>query len=83
MFKINIQPASELLIGVTEHESHGFISIRVIREIRVQNKTGQKKLLVYDPAMHDYSREAPQWRELRPAHFVLCSAAEAEQWLPR
>ena len=42
-----------------------------------------KKLLVYDPAMHDYSREAPQWRELRPAHFVLCSAAEAEQWLPR
>ena len=42
----------------------------------------QKKLLVYDPAMHDYSREAPQWRELRPEHFVLCSAAEAEQWLP-
>ena len=42
-----------------------------------------KKLLVYDPAMHDYSREAPQWRELRPEHFVLCSAAEAEQWLPR
>ena len=41
----------------------------------------QKKLLVYDPAMHDYSREAPQWRELRPEHFVLCSAAEAEQWL--
>ena len=23
----------------------------------------QKKLLVYDPAMHDYSREAPQWRD--------------------
>ena len=43
----------------------------------------QKKLLVYDPAMHDYSRETPQWRELRPEHFVLCSAAEAEQWLPR
>ena len=43
----------------------------------------QKKLLVYDPAMHDYSREAPQWCELRPEHFVLCSAAEAEQWLPR
>ena len=43
----------------------------------------EKQLLVYDPAMHDYSREAPQWRELRPEHFVLCSAAEAEQWLPR
>ena len=42
-----------------------------------------KQLLLYDPAMHDYSREAPQWRELRPEHFVLCSAAEAEQWLLR
>ena len=43
----------------------------------------EKQLLLYDPAMHDYSRETPQWRELRPEHFVLCSAAEAEQWLPR
>ena len=42
----------------------------------------EKQLLVYDPAMHDYSVEAPQWRELRPEHYVLCSAAEAEQWLP-
>ena len=37
-----------------------------------------KRLLVYDPAMHDYSTEAPQWRELRPQHWVLCSTAEAE-----
>ena len=40
----------------------------------------QKKLLVYDPAIHDYSAEAPQWRELRPRHWVLCSASEAEDW---
>ena len=39
-----------------------------------------KKLLVYDPSMHDYSTEAPQWRELRPRHWVLCSASEAEDW---
>lgn len=42
----------------------------------------EKQLLLYDPAMHDYSRETPQWRELRPEHYVLCSEAEAEQWLP-
>ena len=41
----------------------------------------EKKLLVYDPAIHDYSKEAPQWRQLRPEHFVLCSEAEAEQWM--
>ena len=40
----------------------------------------EKKLLIYDPAMHDYSTEAPQWRELRPEHFVLCGKTEAEQW---
>ena len=40
----------------------------------------QKKLLVYDPSMHDYSTEAPQWRELRPRHWVLCSTSEAEDW---
>lgn len=31
--------------------------------------------------MHDYSTEAPQWRQLRPQHWVLCSTAEAEAWL--
>ena len=41
----------------------------------------QKKLLVYDPSMHDYSTEAPQWRELRPSHWVLCSEQEAKDWL--
>ena len=41
----------------------------------------QKKLLVYDPAMHDYTQEAPQWRELRPSHWVLCSEQEAKDWL--
>ena len=40
----------------------------------------QKTLLGYDPSMHDYSTEAPQWRELRPRHWVLCSASEAEDW---
>ena len=40
-----------------------------------------KKLLVYDPAMHDYSTEAPQWRELRSSHWVLCSEQEAKDWL--
>ena len=39
-----------------------------------------KKLLTYDPAMHDYTNEPPAWREVRPQHFVLCSAAEAEAW---
>ncbi len=40
----------------------------------------EKTLLTYDPAMHDYDKEPPQWRELRPAHYVLCNETEAAQW---
>lgn len=40
-----------------------------------------KKLLVYDPAMHDYTAQAPAWRELRPEHYVLCSEQEARDWV--
>ena len=40
----------------------------------------EKQLLVYDPAMHDYTAAPPVWRELRPRHWVLCNDAEAERW---
>lgn len=40
-----------------------------------------KRLTTYDPARaHDYSREAPAWREALPGHFVLGTAREAEEW---
>ena len=41
----------------------------------------EKQLLVYDPAMHDYTAAPPTWRQLRPQHWVLCNDAEAAQWL--
>ena len=41
----------------------------------------QKKLLVYDPDMHDYSKEPAEWLELRPEHYVLGSRSEAKQWV--
>jgi oligopeptide transport system ATP-binding protein len=34
-----------------------------------------KKLLVYDPSVHDYSKEKPEWTEAEPGHFVLCSSS--------
>ncbi len=41
----------------------------------------QKKLLVYDPEMHDYERETPEWLKLRPEHYVLASQREAKAWI--
>ncbi len=41
----------------------------------------QKKLLVYDPACHNYTPDnQPAWREVCPGHFVLASEDELEAY---
>lgn len=41
-----------------------------------------KRLVVYDPARaHDYSREAPAWREALPGHYVLGTEGETAGWV--
>ena len=37
-----------------------------------------KKLIVYDPGMHDYSVDKPAWCELLPEHFVYGNAKELD-----
>jgi oligopeptide transport system ATP-binding protein len=39
-----------------------------------------KKLLVYDPSVHDYSVDKPEWTEAEPGHFVLCSRSELDRY---
>ncbi len=34
----------------------------------------------YDPSMHDYSTESPEWTEIRPGHFVLASKSELAEY---
>ena len=41
----------------------------------------EKKLLVYEPEMHDYTSQPPTWMELRPEHFVLANENEAKEWV--
>ncbi len=36
----------------------------------------KKKLIVYDPNMHDYSKDAPGWMEIEPGHFVYANSKE-------
>lgn len=38
----------------------------------------KKKLLVYDPACHDYTADKPFWAELEPGHFVLGNQMELD-----
>lgn len=39
-----------------------------------------KKLMVYDPSMHDYTTDQPFWQEIRKDHFVLANKKEAEEY---
>ena len=41
----------------------------------------QKKLLIYDPACHNYSEtNQPAWHEIVPGHFVLASEEELAEY---
>ena len=39
-----------------------------------------KKLLVYDPSCHDYTRDGPVWSELEPGHFVMGNQRELDAY---
>ena len=34
----------------------------------------------YDPSMHDYSTESPEWVEIRPGHFIYGSKSELTEY---
>lgn len=36
----------------------------------------EKRVLVYDPGVHDYSVHKPEWIEIRKGHFILGNAPE-------
>ncbi len=37
-----------------------------------------KKLLVYDPSVHDYTKDCPKWVEILPGHFVYGNERELD-----
>jgi oligopeptide/dipeptide ABC transporter ATP-binding protein len=37
-----------------------------------------KQLLVYDPSVHDYTKDGPVWSEIKPGHFVYGNERELD-----
>ena len=35
-----------------------------------------RERIKYDPSIHDYSTESPEWVEIRPGHFIYGSKSE-------
>lgn len=40
----------------------------------------QKKLIVYDPSIHDYSVDKPKWVEILPGHFIYANDKEVAEY---
>ncbi|MEG1621257.1 MAG: ABC transporter ATP-binding protein, partial [Oscillospiraceae bacterium] len=40
----------------------------------------KKKLIIYDPSVHDYSVDGPVWEEITSGHFVYGNQKEIEQY---
>ncbi len=40
-----------------------------------------KRVLVYDPSIHDYQAEGPVWTELVPGRWILANSAERDVYL--
>ena len=43
----------------------------------------EKRLLVYDPSVHDYAKDAPVFTEIEPGHFVLGNQKELDGYRAR
>jgi oligopeptide transport system ATP-binding protein len=74
---VELAGAEEMITHAMHPYTRALLSAIPMPDPRRERK---KQLLTYDPSQHDYSREAPAWRELRPQHYVLCSESEAEAW---
>ncbi|MBO4808114.1 MAG: ATP-binding cassette domain-containing protein [Lachnospiraceae bacterium] len=42
-----------------------------------------KKVLVYDESVHDYSSDKPEWIEIEEEHFILANKKEASEYRER
>ena len=57
--------------------TQGHCSAIPIPDPQIEKK---KKVLVYDPTCHDYSKDKPKWVEITPGHFVLANEEELRQY---
>ncbi|HHT85560.1 MAG: ATP-binding cassette domain-containing protein [Bacillota bacterium] len=69
---------TEELFGRPFHPyTRALLSAIPIPDPQIEKK---KKVLVYDPTCHDYSKDKPKWVEITPGHFVLANEEELRQY---
>ena len=74
---VELAEAEELFLHPLHPYTKALLSAVPIPDPQLEK---QKKLLVYDPSIHDYSTDKPVWEEILPGHFIYGNKKELEQY---
>ena len=74
---VELAEAEELFLHPLHPYTKALLSAVPIPDPEIEKK---KKLLVYDPSVHDYSVDQPIWEEITEGHFVYGNKRELEQY---
>ncbi|MCD8126956.1 MAG: ATP-binding cassette domain-containing protein [Clostridiales bacterium] len=69
---VELAEAEELFLNPLHPYTQALLSAVPIPDPELE----KKKLLVYDPSVHDYSVDGPIWYEIKPGHFVYGNKKE-------
>ncbi|NLL23706.1 MAG: ATP-binding cassette domain-containing protein [Tissierellia bacterium] len=72
---VELAPSEELFRAPLHPYTKALLS--VVPQPDPESERG-KKILVYDPSVHDYDEDPPVWEEVVPGHFVLGNQREME-----
>ena len=72
---VELAEAEELFLHPLHPYTQALLSAVPIPDPEREKK---KKLLVYDPSVHDYSQDGPVWEDILPGHFVWGNQKELE-----
>ncbi len=74
---VELAEAEELFLHPFHPYTKALLSAVPIPDPELEKK---KKLLVYDPSIHDYSADKPVWEEVKEGHFVYGNQKELEEY---
>lgn len=74
---VELAESEELFLHPLHPYTKALLSAVPIPDPEIEKK---KKLLVYDPSIHDYSVDKPSWVEILPGHFIYANEKELAEY---
>ena len=76
---VELAPSDELFLNPLHPYTRSLLSAIPLPDPEYEK---ERKRIVYNPLKeHDYSKEEPTMREIKPGHFVRCNTEEYERYL--